>query len=85
MGKKVELLLKEALQLPDFERVQLIEELLTTLEMEKDENVDEAWAQEVEKRASELSQGTVVPIAWDEVRKKALRRVNGRTQGLLSS
>lgn len=76
MDKSVKLLLKEALQLPDFERVQLIEELLTTLETEKDENIDEAWAQEVEKRASELSQGTVVPIVWDEVRKKALRSIN---------
>lgn len=76
MDKSVELILKEALQLPDFERAQLIEELLTTLETEKDENVDEAWAQEVEKRASELSQGTVVPIVWDEVRKKALRLIN---------
>ena len=78
MGKRVELILKEALQLPDFERAQLIEELLTTLEMEKDENVDEAWASEVEKRALELSQGTVVPIVWDEAKKKALRCVHGR-------
>ena len=70
MGKRVELILKEALQLPDFERAQLIEELLTTLEMEKDENVDEVWASEVEKRALELSQGTVVPIVWDEAKKR---------------
>lgn len=74
---KMSELLKEALQLPDFERAQLVEQLLTTLEFEKDERVDEAWAIEVEKRALELSQGTVAPIIWDEVKEKALKRVNG--------
>ena len=78
MGKTVELLLKEALQLSDSERVQLVEELLTTLEIEKDDNVDEAWAREVEKRAVELSNGTVVPIIWDEVKEKAFRLVHGK-------
>jgi putative addiction module component (TIGR02574 family) len=78
MGKTVELLLKEALQLSDSERVQLVEELLTTLEIEKDDNVDEAWAREVEKRAVELSSGTVVPIIWDEVKEKAFRLVHGK-------
>jgi putative addiction module component (TIGR02574 family) len=78
MGKTVELLLKEALQLSDSERVQLVEELLTTLEIEKDDNVDEAWAREVEKRAVELSSRTVVPIIWDEVKEKAFRLVHGK-------
>jgi len=78
MDKTVDLLLKEALQLPNSERAQLIEELLTTLETEKDDNVDEAWAREVEKRAAELSSGTVVPIIWDEVKEKAFRLVHGK-------
>jgi len=59
MGKAAASVLKDALQLSDSERAQLIDELLTTLETEKNDNVDAAWAQEVEKRASELSQGTV--------------------------
>lgn len=78
MGKPVAAVLKDALQLSDSERAQLIDELLTTLETEKNDNVDAAWAQEVEKRASELSQGTVVPVIWDEVREKAYRKVHGK-------
>jgi len=78
MDKTVELLLKEALQLSDSERAKLVEELLTTLETERDDNVNEAWAQEVEKRAAELSSGTVVPIIWDEVREKAFRLVHDK-------
>lgn len=78
MGKPVAAVLKDALQLSDLERAQLIDELLTTLETEKNDNVDAAWAQEVEKRASELSQGTVVPVIWDEVKEKTYRKVHGK-------
>ena len=78
MGRTVELLLKEALQLSDSQRVQLIEELLTTLEVEKDDDADEAWAREIEKRAAELSSWTVVPVIWDEVKEKAFRLVHGK-------
>jgi putative addiction module component (TIGR02574 family) len=78
MDKTVELLLKEALQLSDSERAKLVEELLTTLETERDDNVNEAWAQEIEKRAAELSSGTVVPVIWDEVKEKTFRLVHGK-------
>lgn len=38
MEKTVNLILKEAMQLSDAERAQLVDELLTTLEVEKDKN-----------------------------------------------
>lgn len=77
MNRTVEVILREAMQLSNGEREQLIDELLTTLETGKDENVDAAWAREVEKRAAELSQGTVAPVVWDEVKRMARERAHG--------
>lgn len=77
MGKAVASILKEALQLPDSERVQLIDELLTTLEVDRDDDVDAAWAQEVTKRASEIAEGKVVPVIWDKERLRT-RQKEGR-------
>jgi putative addiction module component (TIGR02574 family) len=74
MGKTVDLILKEAMQLSDTERAQLVDELLTMLEAEEDDAVDAAWAQEIEKRALEIAQGKVVPVIWDEVKEKAYRK-----------
>lgn len=78
MGSKAELLIKEAANLPYAERAQVVDELLTTLEPEADEDVDEAWALEVERRGEELVLGKVTPFSWDEVKRQALRRVHGQ-------
>lgn len=78
MGKIVNTILKEAMQLSDIERAQLVDELLTMLEVEKDDAVDAAWAEEVEKRAVEIAQGKVVPVIWDEVKEKAYRKVHDK-------
>ncbi|MDP3297261.1 MAG: addiction module protein [Thermodesulfovibrionia bacterium] len=51
---------------------------MTTFEVEKDNDVDAAWAEEVEKRASEIAEGKVVPVIWDEVRKRAIHKVHGK-------
>ncbi|MBI4691402.1 MAG: addiction module protein [Nitrospirae bacterium] len=77
MSKSVKVVLREAMQLSEEDRAQLVDELLMTLEVEKDNDVDAAWAREVEKRATELSKGTVLPIAWNEVKKTARERAHG--------
>ena len=68
--------MKEAMELPDRERASLIDRLLATLDPEKDSDADQAWAMEIERRGAELEQGIVEPLAWEEVRKKALRLVH---------
>jgi len=68
--------MKEAMALPDTERALLIDGLLATLDPEKDADADQAWAMEIERRGAELEQGIVEPLAWEEVRKKALRLVH---------
>ncbi|MBM2839040.1 MAG: hypothetical protein HW415_1665 [Deltaproteobacteria bacterium] len=69
-------LIKEAVGLSYAERAHVVDELLATLEPEAENEVDEAWAAEVERRGLELSQGTVKPVIWEEVKKKALSMVH---------
>lgn len=78
MSSKAELLVKEAASLPYAERAKVVDELLATLEPEMEENVDEAWALEIERRAAELAHGTMTPVAWDEVRKRAFKHAHGQ-------
>jgi putative addiction module component (TIGR02574 family) len=76
MSNKAEVLIKEALALPDAELASLIDGLLAALEPEKDAEVDLAWAAEIERRSAELQQGLVTAVPWNEVREKALRLAN---------
>ncbi len=67
------------MELPEEERVQVLEELLVSLEPAPDENVDAEWAAEIERRSSELKAGVIRPVPWSEVRSQARRRVRGET------
>ena len=73
---RAEVLIKEALALPDAELASLIDGLFAALEPEKDADVDLAWAAEIERRGAELQQGLVQTVPWNEVREKALRLAN---------
>lgn len=80
MNKTVEVILKESMQLTPFERSHLVDELLATLETEKDEDVDAAWVAEVEKRSSELAGGKVQPVMWREVKQLAQKSIHGKSK-----
>lgn len=70
-AKKV---LDAALELPESERTEVVEELLATLDGETDEDVDAAWAEEIERRTREIEQGKVKPIPWAKVKQAVSRR-----------
>jgi putative addiction module component (TIGR02574 family) len=76
MGISADNLIREVMLLPYSDRAKLVDELIITLEPEKEENVSAAWALEVERRADELSRGVVVPVDWEEVKRKAVRQVH---------
>ena len=44
--------------------------LLESLEPHADDGVDAAWREEIEQRIHELDQGTVAPVAWEQVRAR---------------
>ncbi|MGH7926196.1 MAG: addiction module protein [Candidatus Binatia bacterium] len=57
--------------------MEIVEELLATLESPDDEDVDAAWAAEVERRSKQIAQGVVRPIPWSEVKSRARERGRG--------
>ena len=70
-------IVKAAIRLPESERVQVVEQLLVSLEAATDEDVDAAWAAEIERRSREIKEGKVRPILWEEVKSRARKRARG--------
>ncbi len=60
------LILKEALRLRPAERLQLIEMLTRSLN-KPDENIEQIWAEESEKRYKALEEGKVKTITFKEI------------------
>ena len=66
-----------AKRLPENDRLEIVEELLASLEPQSDDDVDAAWAAEVERRSDEVKQGVVRPIPWASVNYRARERIRG--------
>ena len=64
---------KKALALEESDRAELISVLIDSLDSEVEESVEEAWRQEIERRARELESGAVKSIPWDVVRARLAR------------
>ena len=71
-------IVRVAIQLPEKERVQVVEQLLASLEPDADKDVDAAWAAEVKRRSREIINGVVPPVSWQAVKSKARKRARGR-------
>jgi putative addiction module component (TIGR02574 family) len=61
--------LEQALRLHEQERADLVARLLDSLDPVAEENVAEAWSQEVQERLEELDRGKVQPLPWSEARR----------------
>ena len=61
----------EALDLPEDKRAELAQKLIPSLDASDQDNFDEEWLLEAQRRAQELDDGVVQPIPAEEVRKKA--------------
>ena len=61
----------EALRLSPEGRAQLAQKLLLSLDALSEEELEDAWLTEANRRARELDRGEVQPIPADEVRRKA--------------
>jgi putative addiction module component (TIGR02574 family) len=69
-----EKLLRDALSLPVDLRTALVDKLLESLNVPLKEDIERAWAEEVEKRRKEIESGTVKTIPGEEVFKKIRAR-----------
>ena len=66
--------MREAMALPVKERADLAAELLASLDdaaAEDPEEVEAAWAAEIERRARRVMTGETAGIPWEDVRRRA--------------
>jgi len=69
--------IEEALSLPADARLSLVEKLLTSLNLPIDEEIDRIWAEEAERRVSQIEEGKVKLVAGEEVFAK-IRAKHGK-------
>jgi putative addiction module component (TIGR02574 family) len=72
MATELKQLFREALELTDNDRATLAGLLIESLEAPPDPDVENAWAEEAERRWQGIQSGTVRTIPWDEVKAKLL-------------
>jgi putative addiction module component (TIGR02574 family) len=70
-------ILDEVLQLPADARVNLVEQLLTSLNLPTQPEIDQLWAEEAEKRIAQIDKGEIKLIpgrkVFSNIRKKYRR------------
>ena len=59
--------IEDALSLPADVRLGLVEKLLTSLNLPIDEEIDRLWAEEAERRVSQIEEGRAKLIPGEEV------------------
>ena len=79
MAPSTQQLLKDALQLPDQQRAELVVELLDSLPSAEpgQERSDTQWLAEIERRARAAQAGSA-SVSWEETRKQVLDRLPKR-------
>jgi putative addiction module component (TIGR02574 family) len=73
-----EALLEQVLSLPEPDRAEVAVRIRESLEPQRDEDVDEAWAVEIERRCAAVDAGTMVTSDWNDVRRRIERDIFGR-------
>jgi len=71
MSKTAQRVFDEALELDLSERAELAAELLASMDGEPDQDVDAAWAAEIQRRAERARSGEDAGRPWAEVRDAA--------------
>jgi len=70
----IEKVFDDALSLPVDVRLNLVEKLLTSLNLPIQAEIDRAWAEEAERRVSQIDRSEVELIPGDEVFASVLRK-----------
>jgi putative addiction module component (TIGR02574 family) len=76
MGSRAEKLLREASGLPYGERARIIDELLSSLDPDIEDDTDTAWYAELARREEALLCGDASTATWDAVKKQARGKVH---------
>jgi len=65
-----------ALKLDEKHRAELAKRLINSLDEQVDENIEQTWIDEVNRRKEEIKSGKVTPISGEEVHKAARKLLN---------
>ena len=68
-------MLNEALKLPTEARAALADLLLDSLDVEVDEDAEQAWRQEIQQRLHDIDSGAVKLIPWADARRRLQSRL----------
>ena len=74
MSAEFEQIFEAAMRLPETDRVQLVDALISTLEPADAAPLDDALLAEIERRSGEIDSGSVQLVPWNEVKENARRR-----------
>lgn len=72
MAKSLDKLAKEIHELPDVEKLRLVDEILTDLDT-PDPEIDRVWAEEARKRWTAYKAGKVPTVSYESVMAKHRR------------
>lgn len=75
MGKSLSEIEKEVFMLSDHERATLAHHLIITLDKDEDEDVEEIWLNEAEKRYEEYKKGKIKAVSSEEAFQEARNRL----------
>jgi len=78
MSKTIEAVLADALQLDIAERAALAAELIASLDGPPDEDVEAAWAAELERRVAAIDAGTMKLEPWSDVKRRIEQEILGQ-------
>lgn len=65
-----------ALELDEKQRAELAKRLLKSLDEYVDEDIEQAWIDEVRRRKEEIKSGKVTPVPGEQVHKEARNLLN---------
>ncbi|GEM_PF-636251 len=74
MSKTTDDILNNAMRLSTAERAELAAALLASLDGEPEDDVDAAWAAEIQRRVERVRSGEAKGRPWPEVRERLERR-----------
>jgi putative addiction module component (TIGR02574 family) len=82
MTSEVESVLVAALRLPATARAAVVAELIESLDEPEQagEDIEGAWAEEIQQRLADVDAGLVTPIPWPEARRRILVAARGRRE-----
>lgn len=73
-------ILSAAQSLTTGERLRLIDALWDSVPPEEEGPLTDEWAREIGRRVSEIDEGKAKLVPWEEIRSKALDRINGASK-----